>query len=61
MRHSVRVGGTIWCLPLGVVTAIMLALDWQRKYTMQDAIQNLDTEENLIPKQFLVSQECVTA
>lgn len=43
-----RVGGTIWCLPLGVVTAIMLALDWQRKYTMQDAIQNLDTVKKIL-------------
>lgn len=25
------VGGTIWCLPLGVVTAIILPLDWQKK------------------------------
>lgn len=31
-------GGTIWCLPLGVVTAIMFALDWQRKYRVQDPI-----------------------
>lgn len=46
------VGGTIWCLPLGVVTAIILPLDWQKKNTACKILcESGYYEENLNPKQ----------